>query len=54
MRVCAIVGSIGTGLLSTIDIGTSAAAWAAYLVVTGLGIGVGVQMPMTAVQVALA
>ena len=53
MLVCTVIGSVGTGLLSTIAIDTPTVKWAAYLVVTGIGIGIGVQMPLTAVQAVL-
>ena len=51
MVLSTIVGSIGTGLLSTIGLGTSTVRWASYMVITGVGIGIGVQLPYTAVQV---
>ena len=50
MVLSIIVGSVGTGLLSTIGLDTSTVHWATYMVLTGLGIGIGVQMPYTAVQ----
>lgn len=50
MILSVVIGSIGTGFLSTIDIGTSTVRWAAYMVLTGIGIGIGVQLPYTAVQ----
>ena len=53
MVLSAIVGSVGTGLLSTVGVDTSTLQWAAFMVVTGLGIGIGVQMPYSAVQVVL-
>lgn len=51
MVLSVIIGSVGTGLLSTIGLDTSTVHWAAYMVLTGIGIGIGVQMPYTAVQV---
>lgn len=48
-----VIGTIGTGLLTRIDQGTSTVEWAAYMVLTGLGIGIGVNVPFTAVQVVL-
>ena len=53
MILSVIIGAIGTGLLSTIDLTTTTVRWAAYMVMTGVGIGVGVQLPYTAVQVVL-
>lgn len=50
MVLSVVVGSIGTGLLSTIGLDTNTAEWAAYMVLTGVGIGIGVQLPYTAAQ----
>lgn len=50
MVLSLMVGSIGTGLLSTIGLGTDTVRWAAYMVLTGVGIGIGVQLPYTAAQ----
>ncbi|MCJ1386956.1 hypothetical protein MMC17_010085 [Xylographa soralifera] len=44
---------VGTGLLTTISLGSSAAIWVTYLVITGLGLGIAMQLPYTAVQVVL-
>ena len=48
-----VLGAVGTGLLTTVGVETVTAAWAAYLVLTGIGIGIGIQLPYTALQVAL-
>lgn len=48
-----VICSIGTGLLSTISLGSSAAMWVTYLVITGLGLGIAMQLPYTAVQAVL-
>ena len=48
-----VVSIVGTGFLTRIRLGTPTAAWAAYLVVTGLGHGAGLQLPFTALQVVL-
>ena len=45
--------SIGAGFLTTVDIYTPTAAWAAILVVAGMGIGMVQQLPYTALQAAL-
>ncbi|KAL9075027.1 MAG: hypothetical protein Q9161_001958 [Pseudevernia consocians] len=50
MILSVLIGSIGTGLLSTIGLTTETARWAGYMVLTGIGIGIGVQLPYTAVQ----
>ncbi|BCS19563.1 MDR family MFS transporter [Aspergillus puulaauensis] len=47
------VSIIGTGLLTRLQVGTSTALWATYLVTAGFGHGMGLQMPFTAVQVVL-
>lgn len=48
-----IVATTGTGLLTTLSLGSATAQWASYLVITGLGIGIGIQLPYTAMQVVL-
>ena len=53
MVLGAVVGAVGTGLLTTIDLDTSTVEWASYLVITGIGIGFGINIPYTAVQVVL-
>ncbi|KAH8654969.1 major facilitator superfamily domain-containing protein [Tricladium varicosporioides] len=53
MVVGAIIGALGTGLLTRINVDTKTVEWAAYLVVSGLGIGIGMQIPFTALQVVL-
>ena len=49
-----IVCIVGTGLLTRIELGTSTAIWATYLVIAGWGLGMGLQLPFTALQVVLA
>ena len=51
MILAAVVGTVGTGLLSTIGLDTPTVQWAAYMVLTGLGIGMGIQLPYTVAQV---
>lgn len=53
MILGSVVGTIGTGLLTRIDLKTPTVQWAAYMVITGMGIGFGVNLPFTAVQVVL-
>lgn len=47
------VSIIGTVLLTRLQVVTSTALWATYLVIAGFGHGMGLQMPFTAVQVVL-
>lgn len=49
----AVVASVGSGLLTTIDLNTPTVKWAAYLVVMGIGVGMASQLPYTALQVVL-
>ncbi|KAI0382677.1 MFS multidrug transporter-like protein [Hypomontagnella monticulosa] len=49
----AIISSIGSGFLITVDLDTSTVKWAAYLAVTGIGVGMASQLPYTALQVVL-
>jgi hypothetical protein len=46
-----IVRTIGLGLLTTFQPGTSAGEWIGYQILIGSGIGLGAQLPMIAVQV---
>lgn len=43
----------GTALLTRLDARTPTIAWAAYLIVAGIGMGIAMQLPYTAVQVTL-
>lgn len=43
----------GTACLTRLETDTPTVAWAAYLVVAGLGMGIAMQLPYTAVQVVL-
>lgn len=53
MIVGQAIAVIGAGLVTRFDSHTSMAAWASFLVVTGIGMGLGMQLPYTAVQVVL-
>ncbi|KAI9878025.1 MAG: hypothetical protein M1830_002145 [Pleopsidium flavum] len=44
---------VGTALLTRLEPTTSTVAWAAFLVVTGIGMGIAMQLPYTAIQVVL-
>ncbi|KFG87985.1 putative efflux pump antibiotic resistance protein [Metarhizium anisopliae] len=49
----AVLMPIGYGLMSTLTVDSSAAAWIGFQVVAGAGVGVGMQQPLIAVQVVL-
>ncbi|KAJ4393370.1 hypothetical protein N0V93_002578 [Gnomoniopsis smithogilvyi] len=51
--LCLAVASIGAGLFTTISITSPTIAWAAFMVITGIGIGIVQQIPYTAVQAVL-
>lgn len=44
---------VGTALLTQLRPNTSTVAWAAYLVVAGIGMGTAMQLPYTAIHVTL-
>ncbi|KZP00728.1 MFS multidrug transporter-like protein [Calocera viscosa TUFC12733] len=46
----AVVGTIGAGLLYTLDIGSGSNEWIGYQVVAGIGIGISIQIPISAAQ----
>ncbi|KAF5857251.1 hypothetical protein ETB97_006049 [Aspergillus alliaceus] len=48
-----VVSIIGTVCLARLEVDTSSALWATFLVIAGVGHGMGLQMPFTAVQVVL-
>ncbi|OJZ90342.1 hypothetical protein ASPFODRAFT_202897 [Aspergillus luchuensis CBS 106.47] len=48
-----VISIIGTACLTKLEVGTSTALWATFLVIAGVGHGLGLQMPFTAVQVVL-
>ncbi|TVY38480.1 Efflux pump, partial [Lachnellula occidentalis] len=49
---CAI-GTVGCGLLSTMDASTSTSRWIGYEIVASLGIGMAIQQGFTAIQIVL-
>ena len=51
--VGAAVGTVGCGLLSTLEVGSSAGYWVGYQVLTSAGIGMAVQQGVIAVQTVL-
>ncbi|EXK78205.1 hypothetical protein FOQG_17101 [Fusarium oxysporum f. sp. raphani 54005] len=52
--VSAVLMSIGAGLLTTFRLSTSSPAWIGYQALYGIGAGLGMQLPLVAVQNALA
>ncbi|KAI1443547.1 MFS multidrug transporter [Annulohypoxylon stygium] len=44
------LASVGSGLLSTLQVSTSVGRWVGYQVIYGLGVGMVVQMPFIAIQ----
>lgn len=49
----AILMPIGFGLMSTLKVDSSAAAWIGFQIIAGAGVGMGMQQPLIAVQVVL-
>lgn len=45
-----VIATIGSGLIYTLDIGSSSGKWIGYQALTGIGIGLAVQVPMIANQ----
>jgi MFS family permease len=45
-----ILGTVGAGLIYTLDIGSSSGAWIGYQAIAGLGIGLGLQVPVITAQ----
>lgn len=48
--VGAILATIGTGLVYTLDIGSSSGQWIGYQVLAGIGTGLSIQVPIIANQ----
>ncbi|PNY23295.1 Major facilitator superfamily domain, general substrate transporter [Tolypocladium capitatum] len=49
----AVLMPTGYGLMSTLQMDSSAAAWIGYQLIAGAGVGIGMQQPLTAVQAVL-
>ncbi|ETS73853.1 hypothetical protein PFICI_14799 [Pestalotiopsis fici W106-1] len=47
------IGIVGSGLFLYLDLGTSTALWAVFLVVCGVGVGLAINLPYTIVQAIL-
>ncbi|PVH92014.1 MFS general substrate transporter [Periconia macrospinosa] len=50
---CAVLSSIGCGLITTWDVNSSAGEWIGYQLIEGIGVGLALQLPPVAVQSAL-
>lgn len=50
MIVASTLGTIGSGLLYTLDVGTSSSHWIGYQALTGIGLGLGFQIPIIVAQ----
>ncbi|EPS44955.1 hypothetical protein H072_993 [Dactylellina haptotyla CBS 200.50] len=53
MWVSAVVFTIGSGLLHTLEVDSPSSKWIGYQVLAGFGAGMGIQIPFVAVQVVL-
>ncbi|KAK4226622.1 putative efflux system protein [Podospora fimiseda] len=53
MIFCAVVSTIGYGLMITFEPDTGAGKWIGYQILVGVGIGAGMQQPLMAVQTVL-
>ncbi|KAB8203107.1 major facilitator superfamily domain-containing protein [Aspergillus parasiticus] len=53
MQIAPVIAAIGAGLLSTLQMDSSNAAWIGYQILYGVGVGCGLQQPIVAVQGAL-
>lgn len=54
MILASILAAIGTGLIYTFDISTSAGKWIGYQIITGVGVGLGLQIPIIVNQAIVA
>lgn len=50
----AVIATVGSGLIYTLDIGSSSGAWIGYQVLAGLGLGAAFQVPIIAGQAVVA
>ncbi|KAL9599890.1 MAG: hypothetical protein Q9219_003523 [cf. Caloplaca sp. 3 TL-2023] len=50
MIIASAIGTVGTGLVYTLGIGTSSAHWIGYQVLAGIGFGLGFQIPVIVAQ----
>ncbi|KAL8650653.1 MAG: hypothetical protein Q9210_003700 [Variospora velana] len=50
MITASVLGTIGTGLLYTLEVGTGSSKWIGYQALTGIGLGLGFQIPIIVAQ----
>ncbi|KAL8740901.1 MAG: hypothetical protein Q9190_006440 [Brigantiaea leucoxantha] len=50
MIVSSIIGTIGVGLIYTLDVGSPSSKWIGYQALAGIGLGLGFQIPIIVVQ----
>lgn len=50
LLIGAIFATVGSGLLYTLDIGSSSAQYIGYQIIIGIGIGTSIQVPVIAAQ----
>jgi hypothetical protein len=50
MALGSVLGTIGTGLIFTLDIGSSSSAWIGYQALSGIGLGLGIQIAIIVAQ----
>ncbi|KAI4112949.1 MAG: hypothetical protein LQ345_005982 [Seirophora villosa] len=50
MVTASVLGTIGTGLLYTLEVGTASSKWIGYQALTGIGLGLGFQVPIIVAQ----
>lgn len=53
MIIGTVIGMTGSGLFLMLDLNTSTALWAVFLVVCGIGTGFAINLPYTIAQVVL-
>lgn len=53
MIIGTAIGIVGSGLFLMLDLETSKALWATFLVICGLGTGFAINLPYTVVQAIL-
>jgi len=53
LLLCAVILSIGAGLISTLKVDTGHAKWIGYQIIFGFGLGLGMQQPGMAAQTCL-